>query len=128
MFAKATAVAAVAAVLVTAPATASPAAGTWSGKLDKYTSRLHFAVKGSRVVKFTVPEAPAYCLSGFSAISLVVPSAPIHGTAFATTFRIAYNGETENITLSGRFSGRSAKGSVKMQGPCDGTFTWTAHR
>jgi hypothetical protein len=117
-----------AAAVLAVPASASPAAGTWSGKLDKYTSKLHFTVKGKRVVRFTVPEAPAYCLSGFSSVSLVVSSAAIHGSSFAGTQKVPYNGETENIALSGRFSGRVARGSVKMQGPCDGTFTWTAHR
>lgn len=115
-------------VAMAVPAVAAPAAGTWSGKLDKYTSRLHFTVKGTRVLRFTVPEAPAYCLAGFSSVSLVVSSAAIHGSSFAGTQKVTYEGETETIALSGRFAGRAAKGSVKMQGPCDGTFTWTAHR
>lgn len=114
--------------LLAVPALAAPAAGTWQGKLNKYTSKLHFTVKGNRVVKFTVPEAPAYCLTGFSAVTVYVPSAAIHGTSLAGTAKVTYDGETENIKLTGHISGRSAKGTVKMQGPCDGTWTWTAHR
>lgn len=125
--ARATAAAA-ASLLIAVPALAAPPAGTWHGKLDKYTSKLHFAVKGKRVTGFTVPDAPAYCLTGFSAITVVVPSAAIHGSAFSGTKKITYDGETETIALSGHFSGRTAKGSLKLQGPCDGTVAWTAHR
>jgi len=119
--------AAAASLLLAAPALASAPAGIWHGKLDKYTSKLHFSVKGNRVLKFTVPSAPAYCLTGFSAISVVVPSAAIHGSKLSGTTKVDYDGESETIALSGHFSGRSAKGSVKLQGPCDGTFSWTAH-
>jgi hypothetical protein len=114
--------------LLTAPALASPAGGRWSGKLDEYTSKLHFTVQGNRVTKFTVPEAPAYCLTEFSAISVYIPTATIRGANLTGSHKVQYDGETETIKLSGHISGRSAHGSVHMQGPCDGTWTWSAHR
>jgi hypothetical protein len=120
--------AALVSLLVAAPALAAPPPGTWHGKLDKYTSKLHFTVKGKRVLKFTVPSAPAYCLTGFSAISVVVPSATIRGSKLSGTTKVTSDGETETIVLTGHFSASTAKGSVKLQGPCDGTFSWTAHR
>lgn len=112
----------------TAPALAAPAAGTWKGKLDKYTSKLHFQVKGAKLTKFTVPEAPGYCYSGFQAITVYVPSVAIHGGRFSGTHKVSYQGETETIALSGRFTGSTAKGKVALHGPCTGTWTWTAHR
>lgn len=114
--------------LFAAPALAAPAGGTWNGKLDRYTSKLHFQVKRGKLTKFTVPEAPAYCMTGFQAISVYVPSATIHGSSFAGAYKVSYQGEDENIKLSGRFSGSTAKGKTVLQGPCDSTFTWTAHR
>jgi hypothetical protein len=110
------------------PLRRGPASGAWNGKISGYTSKLRSTVAGSHVANFSVPEAPVYCLTGFSAISVVVPSATIHGTAFSGSKNITYSGETERISLTGRFSGRTATGSVKMQGPCDGTLAWTAHR
>jgi hypothetical protein len=114
--------------LLSPPALAAPAAGNWSGKLDRYTSRLHFTVKGNHVSKFTVPDAPAYCLTGFAAITVYVPSATIQASKLSGTYKLTYSGETETIKLSGRINGRAATGSVHMRGPCDGTWTWTAHR
>jgi hypothetical protein len=104
------------------------AAGVWTGKLDHYTSRLSFSVSGSRLTAFTVTNAPAYCLTGFSSVTIHVPSATLRAGRFAGTVRVRYEGETETIRLAGRLAGRSAVGSVHMSGPCDGAFTWTAHR
>ena len=113
--------------LVAPTALAAPAGGTWTGKLDKYTSKLHFKVQSGKLVKFTIPEAPAYCLDGFQAITVYVPSAKISGGKFARTYPVTYQGETEKINLSGHIGRSTAKGTVKLTGPCDGTFTWSAH-
>jgi hypothetical protein len=118
--------AACAAISLCAPS--ALAAGGWTGKLDRYTSRVSFSVSGSRVVAFTVTNAPAYCLTGFSSVTIHVPSATLRAGRFAGTVRVRYEGETETIKLSGRLAGRSAVGSVHMSGPCDGAFTWSAHR
>ena len=109
-------------------ALAAPPAGTWTGKLDEYTSKLHFKVAGARVKGFTVPEAPAYCMTGFSVISIVVPSAAIHGRTFSGSEHITYDGETERIRLTGAFKGRAATGHLELKGPCHATLAWKAHR
>jgi hypothetical protein len=114
-------------VLPVSAGSADASGALWRGKLDRYTSTLSFVVSGSRVVQFIVPEAPAYCLTGFSAITVDVPSAAIRGGRFARTLKLSYDGETETIKLAGRLSGRRATGTVNMQGPCDSAFTWSAH-
>jgi hypothetical protein len=112
---------------------ATPKAGHWVGKVVKGQAvsgkggRPTFTVSGSTLRKFQIGGVGAYCFSGYSVVSVSVPSAKISHGRFSTTIHPI---KGANVKLTGQFtSGSQAKGTVSGSGyACDYTIGWTAHR
>lgn len=110
----------------------TPATGHWIGKVVKGQAVKGkggvptFTVSGSHLRKFVIGGVGAYCFSGYSVVSVSVPSAVIHGGRFNTTIHPVKNA---NVKLTGRFTSRTrAVGTVSGSGyACDYTIGFVAH-
>lgn len=128
-------IAAVAAALALSAAVAeaaTPSAGKWVGKVVKgqavkgKAGQPTFTVSGNKLKKFTIGGVGAYCFTGYSVVSVFVPSAKVHGGKFSTTVHPI---KGANVKLTGKFtSPNKVKGTVTGSGyACDYTIGFVAH-
>lgn len=120
--------------LLLAPAAAHPATprtGAWTGKLDRWSSKVRFSVDrgGRRLVRFKV-YAPIFCpYNGtLQFINFYVSSAPIRRNG--TFFRELSPSRNSRVRLKGRFvSSTRVKGSIYGAAyGCYGENAFTARR
>ena len=111
--------AALAVCVSTASALAAPA--KWNGALDHSAiTKLSFQYTGSRITNFKVPYI--LCSAGINGEQnemLYVPTIPVHGGRFATTFHVLAKSPSVLIKVSGRIHGNVASGTVTGQGVCE---------
>ncbi len=110
----------------------TPRAGTWTGKavqgavLPGKNGTPTFSVRGSTLRTFTIRGAGAFCFTGYSVVTVYVPTVHIRGNAFSTTYHPI---KGANVKFSGRFlSATRMKGKVVGSGSaCDYSIDFVAH-
>lgn len=127
---------ALAAVLATSAVALAAGDGTYKGKLDKGGNKVELKVKNNRVTKFT---ASIYASCGSSNFNITVAyppsgskgkSAKISNGRFSSTFQgdPTLDPDDDKRTISGKFTGRTVKGKIKVSGLCSADGTYTAKR
>ena len=120
-------------VCAAAAAAVTPAPGHWVGKVVKgqavsgKNGEPTFTVAGNKLKRFTIKGVGAYCFTGYSVVSVYVPSAQIKGGHFSTTYHPV---KKANVKLTGHFvSAKKVTGTVTGSGyACDYAIGFVAHR
>ena len=117
----------IAAVALAIPALAIAAPkGRYNGKIVDDSGKVTFKVENHKVKAFAVDGVGATCPSGFTVMTVYVPSAKIRdGGTFSKRYR-PVKGIDQRIRLKGSFDGRKAAGTVKGGPLCTYNEKWTA--
>jgi len=116
-----------------APAALAAGSGTYKGKITGNTD-VTVKVKNNRVTKFTTSLYASCGLSNFI-ITVAYPPAGQRGRSAKITdgrFKAVFKGspdvEDDKRTIKGKFNGSKVTGSVKVEGLCSASGTYSAKR
>ncbi|MEA2332346.1 MAG: hypothetical protein QOH58_2484 [Thermoleophilaceae bacterium] len=121
--------------LLAAPLAFAAGNGTYRGSAKDDSENVVVKVKDNRVTKFV---AHVYASCGLSNLTLTVAyppagakrgtSAKIKNGRFRAVFKGSPDVEDDKRTVTGRFSGKSVSGSVKIEGLCSADKQYSAKR
>ena len=108
--------------------------GTYRGTIDEGGSPVTVKVKNGKLKKF---KASIYASCGLSNFLITVAYPPAHKKGATkkiknNKFKVVFSGdpsvEDDKRTVKGRFNGDTVTGSIKVEGPCSASGTYTAKR